>query len=392
MSYTQKNFQYTLKDICEYVDDINKLKKKLYDGSCSKASAEKILKEMRITHGCAILSYKIRQRELMNKKDNNMVIKDSDLISISADSSFLHIIHSCIRNSEKYLMEKGIISKNPHSSIQNIQNPRIEVNIRSIPNGNDIISIHNLTTPEMTYKDDFNDSDTQGFFNRIQDKRKEDMNYHNNSLSPQYNNSNVDSLNKGFRNWSEHITENFSDLMKNLSTDQLNDLFSDYKSGVRAAGINTGVISGGADLPSPPNPDSIDKINKSNDRFNNDNLLDDDLTDTIVNNKHKLPILIYFGALGCPYCIKMKPEWDKFVASKPQWLHVKEYTFGKSIRGYDEDNPDNDPIIQEIKKGLQINSYPTIVLISMKDNKIDIVSASGARPNEEIKKFVNNNL
>ncbi len=63
--------------------------------------------------------------------------------------------------------------------------------------------------------------------------------------------------------------------------------------------------------------------------------------------------LTLFHMNGCPHCVKMMPEWDKFAKLNP----------GKCEKHEASD-------VQDLTKKLNIQGFPTIMLLDANNNKI----------------------
>ena len=75
---------------------------------------------------------------------------------------------------------------------------------------------------------------------------------------------------------------------------------------------------------------------------------------------------------GCPHCVNMMPEWDKFAKLNP---------------GVTEKHEASDA--QELTKKLKITGFPTIMLLDKQNNKVK--AYDGGRTAAEFKAFITQN-
>ncbi len=82
--------------------------------------------------------------------------------------------------------------------------------------------------------------------------------------------------------------------------------------------------------------------------------------------------LVLFHMNGCPHCVNMMPEWDKFAKLNP---------------GLTEKHEASDA--EELTKKLKISGFPTIMLLDKQNNKVK--AYDGGRTAAEFKAFITQN-
>jgi thiol-disulfide isomerase/thioredoxin len=82
--------------------------------------------------------------------------------------------------------------------------------------------------------------------------------------------------------------------------------------------------------------------------------------------------LVLFHMKGCPHCVNMMPEWDKFAKLNP----------GQTAKHEASD-------VQELTNKLKITGFPTIMLLDRQNNKIK--AYDGGRTANEFKAFITQN-
>lgn len=82
--------------------------------------------------------------------------------------------------------------------------------------------------------------------------------------------------------------------------------------------------------------------------------------------------LVLFHMNGCPHCVKMMPEWDKFAKLNP----------GKTEKHEASD-------AKQLTDRLKITGFPTIMLLDSQNNKVK--DYSGGRTAAEFKAFLAQN-
>ena len=66
--------------------------------------------------------------------------------------------------------------------------------------------------------------------------------------------------------------------------------------------------------------------------------------------------VILFHSPKCPYCIKMMPEWNKFISRTRFSLNISTYNINV-------DNENDSEIINKLKENYNISSWPTIIIV-----------------------------
>jgi thiol-disulfide isomerase/thioredoxin len=281
--------------ISTYASKVTKLKDefiKVYD---DEKSALDILKQMRICHGMAICEYQKHINEI-NKMQHN--ITESNLITISTNYSFLHIIHEHIRNCERTLYTTKKANEKSNNNGMDVSKNKVSAKITTNMEGVDEILLGGMET-DTEIKQSVNTSDLFSTFDiNVQKKSKHNINPLNSNV--QYERSDL---------------MNTSDFINNLTTTEANRLFSEYEK--KQVGI---------------------------------------VKPQIKNLDIYKPTIINYWGNWCGYSMKFLPEWNKF---KEDVEFMKQYP---ELQVLDLHVARDDKDAAALAKKAGVDGYPTVIL------------------------------
>lgn len=312
--------------IDEYVSKISGLKKsfmQIYQSDPNKAN--EILSQMRIYHGYAIYE------DILNKEEifKNKKLSDSEWIRLSSNASFLHIMHSHIRNCQLLLYKftnsgnySGYSNKSSDigsSELRTINsyNKHMNITIKKNNSGLDTISIENI-------------------------------------------NSDTESPRRSF-----HVSEIFTtDDQKNNKT--FADLTTNSKLSDYIKYMNTS------------------EANRLEDEYDKNTFHDSKIENNLDTQNKKFeinkPTIINFWADWCGYSKRFMPNWRKFeedAKKKFPELQITDLNVGKNNE------------LDNIAKIADVTGYPTVVFFN-KGKKHNIIPSNMSVA--DLNQFVTNHI
>lgn len=354
-------------DITVHAQKITELSKQYKGDGANRA---KIIREMRVSHGCAIYDFSKKMEELSKRPEET--ITDEEWLKLSVEASLLSLIQKridsidMIESISKQELEvetetKPVIVKMQIGSNGTNQRFKPKANFRKKPTGTDEITVSNMETYVNT--------------------GVEENNLNTPTLFTDTNSATINTISAN-RN-----TLNTTEYINNLTTTEANDLLKEYEknqtggqngpSNQKVVGINYPSNQDAAAIHRPSNQTAV-----ALDRPSNQDVVSVDLPAKQTggeNDYYKIPTLINFWADWCPASQKFKPTWDTFIKSA-----TKNFP---QLKIYDVNVKRNNDLIDCATK-VGVEGYPTVVLLY----KDKIHHLLGNKSVKDIEKFVRDRL